>query len=400
MKILYLTFYFEPDIGPGPFRNTALVHELARQLSPNDSIHVITTFPNRYDSYKPGAFDQEIRQDRGCPITIKRIRISNHKSGFLDQIRSFYGYFRSVHQLTYQQPYDLVVASSSRLFTAFLAAILSKRGQIPLFLDIRDVFREAILGVIKNPLIRLPLNPLLRLVERYTFNSASHINLVSEGFRSYFRAFSKATYSYYPNAIDDMFLALPASRSESAEIYRPKTLLYAGNIGDGQGLHTIIPQAARQLGTAYQFVIIGDGGARQKLEEAIRKERLTNVHIRQPTSRQLLLDEYQKADYLFVHLNNLETCKRVLPSKLFEYGATDKPILAGVTGYAASFMNQHIPNSLLFKPGDVASLVCQLRNTPYRTEFRPEFIRRFQRRTICEAMAQLIRVTLENAQKT
>ncbi|GAB3709969.1 glycosyltransferase family 4 protein [Spirosoma flavus] len=399
MRILYLTFYFEPDIGPGPFRNTALVHELARQLSSDDSIHVITTFPNRYSSYKPNAFDQEIRQERGCPITIKRIRISSHKSGFLDQIRSFYGYFRAVCELTRQQSYDLVVASSSRLFTAFLGANLARRREIPLFLDIRDVFREAILGVIKNPLIRLPLNPLLRLVERYTFNSANHINLVSEGFRSYFQSFSKATYSYYPNAIDDLFLTLPASHSEPAEPYKPKTLLYAGNIGDGQGLHNIIPEAARQLGTAYQFVVIGDGGARQKLEEAIQKERLTNVHIRQPTSRQLLLAEYQKADYLFVHLNNLETCKRVLPSKLFEYGATDKPILAGVTGYAASFVNQHIPNSLLFKPGDVASLVGQLRSTPYRTEFRPEFIRRFQRRTICEAMAQLILITLENAQK-
>ena len=47
MKILYLTFYFEPDLCAGSFRNTPLVAELARQLGPYGSVHVVTTQPNR-----------------------------------------------------------------------------------------------------------------------------------------------------------------------------------------------------------------------------------------------------------------------------------------------------------------------------------------------------------------
>ncbi|GAB4001668.1 glycosyltransferase family 4 protein [Spirosoma daeguense] len=393
MRILYLTFYFEPDIGPGPFRNTALVNELARQLSPHDSIHVITTLPNRYHSYRPTAFEREVSGGSGCPVTIERIRIPAHKSGFLDQIRSFYSYFQSARQHTATLPYDIVVASSSRLFTAFLGAKLARRQHIPLFLDIRDLFREGILGVLKTPFFRLPLDPILQLVERYTFNSASHINLVSEGFQAYFKSFTKPTYSYYTNAIDDIFLTMPASSPQIDQVKRAKTLLYAGNIGDGQDLHNIIPQAARQLGNDYKFLVIGDGGGRKKLEEVICKEEVKNVELRFPTNRQDLLVEYQKADYLFAHLSSLETCKHVLPSKLFEYGATDKPIVAGVTGYAAAFIDQYLPNTLLFEPGDVASLVNLLRTTPYRTEVRTDFVQQFQRQTICEAMAQLIRDT-------
>ena len=401
MNILYLTFYFEPDIGPGAFRNTTLVRELSRQLGPTDAIHVITTQPNRYQSYKPTAADYEEWQEGGCPVTIERVSVPAHKSGQLDQVRSFWGYFLAVHRLTRQHKYDLVVASSSRLFTAFLAAIVARRDgfaprkqPIPLFLDIRDLFREVMLEMHKSPLVRVGLHCFLRVVERYTFGYATHINLVSEGFRDYFLPFAQATYSYFTNGIDDLFLTSP----NSSEIpnSRCKTILYAGNIGEGQGLYTIIPQAARQLGNGYRFIIFGSGGATPKLDAAIRAENVRNVELHEPVSQADLLAQYQQADYLFVHLNKLDAFARVLPSKLFEYGATNKPIIAGVSGYAASFVRQHLPNHILFTPGDVVDLVRQVRETPYYTAMRTDFRAQFRRQTISQAMARQVLKTLDN----
>ena len=241
--------------------------------------------------------------------------------------------------------------------------------------------------------MRFGLKPVLWAVERYTFGYATHINLVSEGFRTYFNRYNRATYSYFTNGIDDEFLEInPSERSVSEGSV--KIILYAGNIGEGQGLHKIIPQAARQLGESYRFVVIGDGGAKHKLEKAIRDEGVTTVDLRLPVSRNALVDAYQTADYLFVHLNDLNAFKRVLPSKLFEYGATDKPIVAGVAGYAADFVRENLPNSILFAPGDVWDLVGQLRTTPYRTQPRTRFIAQFQRRTIMQKMARQIRQTL------
>ena len=393
MKILYLTFYFEPDLGPGAFRNTTLVDELARQLGSDSTIHVLTTQPNRYQSYAPTAPDCEEQHAGGCLVTIERIRVPAHTSGLTDQIHSFWAYYRATHQRVKSQKYDLIVASSSRLFTAFLGAKLARKHSTPLFLDIRDIFREAILDVLKNPLLRTILKPLLRIVERYTFGYASHINLVSEGFRSYFSLFPQATYSYFTNGIDDAFLMIWGSRAD--QISPVKTLLYAGNIGEGQGLDKIIPQAARQLGAGYRFVIIGDGGAKQKLETAIRAENVSNVALRQPISRPELIAYYQNADYLFVHLNDLKACQRVLPSKLFEYGATDKPIVAGVAGYAASFVREQLPNSIIFNPGDVAGLVRQIRQTTYHTQVRTNFRAQFGRKAISQALARQILQTVK-----
>lgn len=392
MRILYLTFYFEPDIGPGAFRNTALVGELSRQLPAGSHIRVVTAQPNRYQSFKPTAPEREESQSDTCSVLIDRVTIPTHASGFLDQIRSFQAYFRAAHRLTKNQEYDLVVASSSRLFSAFLGARLARKRAIPLFLDIRDLFREAILDVFDNPLLRVLLSPLLRVVERYTFGYASHINLVSEGYRSYFQAFPQATYSFFTNGIDNVFLDIPATEPTLNGPYR--TILYAGNIGEGQGLHKLIPQAARQLENRFRFVIIGDGGAKHKLKAALKRHNVTNVELHPPVSQQELVTEYQRTDYLLVHLNDIEACTRVLPSKLFEYGATDKPILAGITGYAATFVRDHLPNSILFNPGDVLNLAKQLHETPYCTQIRADFKTRFQRKTICQEIARKILETV------
>lgn len=393
MKILYLSFYFEPDLCAGSFRNTPLVNELAGQLAPGDRVDVITTQPNRYRSFKRTAPAYEERENgSGCRVRIHRVAVPAHTSGLLDQVRSFWAYYRAAHRLTRQPTYDLVVASSSRLFTAFLGAQVARNKSIPLFLDIRDLFRETILEMIRPAVFRLVLNPVLTRVETYTFGYATHINLVSKGFQAYFNTFRQATYSYFTNGIDPEFLAwepLPEVTNRAV-----KTILYAGNIGEGQGLHKLIPSAARQLGNDYRFLVIGDGGARAKLALAIRDEAIQNVKLREPVRRADLVAEYRKADYLMLHLNDLKALERVLPSKLFEYGATDKPIIAGVAGYAAEFIRENIDNCMLFAPGDVASLVAQLQQTPYRTAPRTAFVARFQRQTIVRTMARLIRETL------
>ncbi|AQG80578.1 glycosyltransferase family 4 protein [Spirosoma montaniterrae] len=383
MTILYLTFYFEPDLSAGSFRNTALVGELARQLTPADQIHVITTQPNRYQSFSPSATAYEKRGN----VTIERISLPTHTNGFRDQIRAFASYYRAVHRLSRLVQYDLVFASSSRLFTAFLGARLSQKRRVPLFLDVRDLFRETILEML-NPVVRLLLWPFLWVSERYAFSRATHINLVSEGFRPYIQPFRQTSYSFFPNGIDDLFLKQPVA--ETLPATNCGTILYAGNIGAGQGLEKIIPQAARRLGDGYRFIVIGDGGRRAALEAAIRAEGVQNVLVQKPVNRAALVAAYQQAHYLFVHLNDYKALHRVLPSKLFEYGATDKPILAGVAGYPAQFVRSYIPNSLVFRPTDAAGLVELIQNTPYQTQPRPEFIEQFNRQAIMSEMARCL----------
>ena len=113
-------------------------------------------------------------------------------------------------KLVSKNNYDIVFATSSRLFTAFLGAGLQIK-KTPLYLDIRDIFLDTITDIL-SPKISWLVTPIISGVERYTFSSATHINLVSKGFTQYFEErYPRATFSFFTNGIDKEFLkASPA----------------------------------------------------------------------------------------------------------------------------------------------------------------------------------------------
>lgn len=383
-RILYLTFYFEPDLCAGSFRNSPLAKELGRQFGLENQVTVLTTKPNRYSSFKAEASDQEIIGN----VCIKRFEIPEHKSGMVDQVKSFLAYYKAVLKETNGKQYDLVFASSSRLFTAVLGQRIASRIKSPLYLDIRDIFVDTLRDVLDNKVVRSVVLPTLKHFETKTFNYASHINLISGGFAEYFSKFKTKSFSSYPNGIDDLFLSKPKVNYKHDP--SKQTITYAGNIGEGQGLHKIIPGAAKKLGNSYQFIVVGDGGAKGKLIDELDRLKVTNVEIRKPVQRDELLSIYHGSSYLFMHLNDYAAFKKVLPSKVFEYGALDKPILAGVGGFAAQFVRKELSNSILFNPGDEDSLVGQLRTFEYKHETRTQFVNKFKRENINKEMAESI----------
>ena len=50
MRILVLSYYYPPDIGPGSLRAKSIVDALLDEGPSNLKIDVITTKPNRYHS--------------------------------------------------------------------------------------------------------------------------------------------------------------------------------------------------------------------------------------------------------------------------------------------------------------------------------------------------------------
>jgi len=374
MKVLYLTFYYEPDLCAGSFRNTPI----SIKLSQKHEVDVITTLPNRYGSYQVNAQEDEKNTEN---LTIKRIKVFNHQSGILGQVISFISFFFVTLRTVKNKKYDLVVASSSRLFTAFLGAYIAKKKKIPYYLDIRDLFRETILDITKNKLVKHIFNYILVRIEKFTFKSAIHINLVSEGFKPYFVKYQRPNFTFFPNGIDDEFLNVQASKVNNS---KKKLIVYAGNIGEGQGLEKIIPYFAQKLGENGKIQVIGDGGTKNKLVSEISKFGIDNVEILNPVNRKLLMKYYEEADFLFLHLNDYPAFKRVLPSKLFEYGAYDKPIIAGVSGYAKEFVENYLENIILFEPGNIKQLINLYNDYEMKYYRRSTFIEKFRRDTIVD----------------
>lgn len=377
MRILLLSFYFEPDLSAGSFRMAGLVEALQRQIGPEVRIDVLTTQPNRYASYFQAALPVEVRG----AVTVKRFALSAHRSGFLDQSRAFAAYAYQVIQETRGSQYDLVFATSSRLFTATLGAFVASRMRAPLYLDIRDIFVDTLQDVLSPLAARLTL-PIFRFVEKLTMRRAAHVNLVSAGFVEYFRdRYSATSFSVTPNGIDDVFMGEDYSRKTVGS----KTIvLYAGNIGEGQGLVRIIPGLAMAFRDSHEFWVVGDGGQRPLLESAVKD--LSNVKIMSPVSRKDLLALYRDSDILFLHLNDYPAFRKVLPSKLFEYAVTGKPIIAGVAGYAALFLQQ-VPGAVVFQPCHVEKGVAAIRDVKLGLVSRQPFVERFHRAQLMRELA-------------
>ncbi|WP_109744374.1 glycosyltransferase family 4 protein [Arcicella aurantiaca] len=382
MKILILTFYFQPDFCAGSFRTTALVNALQSKMSKNDTLEVITTMPNRYKSRREKA---ETYEEIGN-LTIHRIPMPDHNNGFFDQILAFWEYWKGVFQLTKNQHYDLIYATSSRLFTGFLGAKMAKNKQVPLYLDIRDILSDTIKDVVKNKWIRFFLLPIIKRIEKYTIQSATHLNLVSEGFRGSFTE-SNGNVTFFTNGIDEDFLGVDFAKSSHNTI---PIITYAGNIGEGQGLEKIIPETAKRLEGKYIFNVIGDGGTKQKLVDKLTELKVNNVNLFPPMKRSELMEYYAKSDFIFLHLNDYQAFEKVIPSKIFEYGATQKPIIAGVNGYAREFLQTYLVDSLIFQPCNIEEFIHVVENYEPQNICREQFIHQFNRTNIMTKMAESI----------
>ncbi len=390
-RILFLTFYFRPDLCAGSFRNSPLLDELSHQTKEKDiQIDVFTTVPNRYST-----FHQDFKRvETFNNVRIERIQIPSHQSGMIDQALSFRTYFFKTLRKTKQTNYDLVYGSSSRFFTSYLAYRIAKKNRCPLYIDVRDIFSETLAGIADNFLLKNTLPPLLSMLERRVYSYATHINLISEGFRESFDGYPSTTFSSFSHGVDPVFLR-KQEHTDKPNAKGRKKILYAGNVGEGQGLHKIIPKAAKMIEDTHEFEIIGDGGALEKLKKALKQENVQNVKISKPVERNKLVQKYYNADILFIHLNDYRIFKKVLPSKIFELAVIGKPILAGVDGYSESFLKENVEHSYIFTPCDPDDMVDKIseivyQSHPVQDERIKQFKNKFDRNHINKKMAESI----------
>ena len=260
-KIILLSYHFTPDISAGVFRTQSLVEFLLK--SSDYEIHIYTTHPSRFIIKNENeTFKKNLK--------VFRTKLPFIKKNNLFQIINFFFYFIFVLFKSKNYKYDLVFATTSKLATGFLGSIISKLKRINFYLDIRDIFSDTIKSLYPR------LNIILRLIEKlekFTIKSATHVNLVSEGFLDYFNdKYENKNFTFYPNGIDNNFLDIEINNKIDLE-KKIKEILYVGNIGQGQDLHKIIPNLLTKLNNI-KITIIGNGNRKKNLVKKINEKKL------------------------------------------------------------------------------------------------------------------------------
>ena len=149
-KILVLSIHYPPEISAGSFRMKSLLDNLKENLNNDYVIDLITTMPHK-DSVNNNF---ELIEKNG-KITIYRVPIPIDIKKGVNRIIVFFYYAWGVLKITYGKKYILIFATTAKLMTGFLAAIIAALKRSFLYVDIRDIFTDTYRDLYKNSIKRI-----------------------------------------------------------------------------------------------------------------------------------------------------------------------------------------------------------------------------------------------------
>jgi colanic acid biosynthesis glycosyl transferase WcaI len=190
------------------------------------------------------------------------------------------------------------------------------------------------LGMLRSGLLRRFLYSL----ELYAYRTATLVSAIGESMLDRIRSkgVPQEKLFYFPNWITLSEHDISESvRTDAAHPWDGQngkfTVLYAGTMGEKQGLDVLIDAAAiaQKLEPDMQFLLVGDGAQRPSLESQAKRLGLKNVCFRDVLPRSEFLQTLRHAD-VSVLLQQPMVKDIVVPSKLLNILAVGSPVVAAV----------------------------------------------------------------------
>jgi glycosyltransferase involved in cell wall biosynthesis len=239
-----------------------------------------------------------------------------------------------------KKKFDVIfVYAPSPILQAIPAIFLGFLKGCPVVVWVQDLWPESLsaTGYLPNKIV-------LKMVEwvvRFIYNRCDLILVQSQAFVAPVRELASNTpVEYYPNSVSEVFFAPTSGEVPNvAGMDANFTVLFAGNIGQAQGVDVIVEAAFLLKNNAdIQFVVMGDGSARQWMLDEVQKKSLTNLHLPGRFPVECMPEFMQEASALLVTLKDREIFSATVPSKIQAYMASGRPIIACLNGEGARLL--------------------------------------------------------------
>jgi glycosyltransferase involved in cell wall biosynthesis len=359
MRTLILTQHFVPEVTACRFRLEAFVQELVRR---GHDVRVICPVPNHPRGVIEAPYRGRIRHRQhvlGADVDYLWVLTSPRKT-LLTRL-GFYGSYAAAAiaaGLRIPRP-DVILASSPPLPVGVAGAALARRHDAPWVLDVRDVWPDA--AVALGELSEGPVVSLAERLERSLYRGADAIVTVNEAFGDQIRASAGAgaRVEVIANGTTGAWLQageVPPDRGSLGLPREPFIWAYAGNIGLAHGLETAV-EAASMLGEGYLLLIIGEGPRREQIESLAARAPRGSVELRPLMPPADAAKHLRAADALLVS----ERQERTVASKLYDYGAIGRPVVAACRGELRRVAEQ-ADVAVAVPHGDAAAMAAAVRS--------------------------------------
>jgi glycosyltransferase involved in cell wall biosynthesis len=145
---------------------------------------------------------------------------------------------------------------------------------------------------------------------------------------------------YFPNWVDSALTL--TSEVDTPDVPKGFIAMFTGNIGASQDFGTVL--RAAELLKAHEdihFVIVGNGRAREWVEEQIAERGLSqSVHLVGSYPLAAMPATFAKADLLFAALKDEMIFAITVPAKIQAYMSSGKPIVTMINGEAKALVEE------------------------------------------------------------
>ena len=336
-RILFLTDNFPPEVNAPATRT----YEHAREwIGKGYEVTVITCAPNFphgkvYEGYKNKLFSREEKDG------IKVIRVWTYitaNEGFLKRILDYISFAVSAFLVGLWIRTDIIIATSPQFFTAVAGRWLSFFKLRPWIMEVRDLWPESIAAV--GAMNEGKIYKFLEWVELRLYKSAKKIIVVTDTFKRKIsaRGIEASKIDVHKNGVIlDLFEPRPKDKElmeANPQFEGKKVFAYIGTHGMAHGLSFILnslPKLQKSLPQGH-FLFIGEGAEKENLLNQARELKLDNVTFMPFVPKHEVVRYLSLMDVALVNLKKSDTFKTVIPSKIFEAAALQKPILLGLEG--------------------------------------------------------------------